>query len=191
MSRINPLIVLLLVTSLLTGLFTQPTWASDPLLVIKTNFGDIWIQLDSKNAPITVEHFLSYVDDKFYDGVIFHRVVPGFVIQAGGYSAQMQAKETSGEIKNEASNGLKNLTGTLAMARTDDPDSADAQFYINTADNPSLDKTPSKAGYTVFGHVVNGMSVVGEIELVDTGIKIGMAAVPLEPVIIHSLRRAD
>lgn len=176
---------------MLCGLFTQPSWASDPLLIIKTNFGDIWIQLDSEKAPVTIEHFLSYVDDEFYDGVIFHRVVPGFVIQAGGYTAQMNARETTGSIKNEASNGLKNLTGTLAMARTDDPDSADAQFYINTADNPSLDKTDSKAGYTVFGHVVNGMAVVGEIELVDTGIKNGMAAVPLEPVIIHSLRRAD
>jgi len=191
MSRINSLIGSLLVSGLLAGSLTQSTWASDPLLIIKTNFGDIWIQLDSKNAPVTVEHFLSYVDDKFYDGVIFHRVIPGFVIQAGGYTAQMQARETSGEIKNEASNGLKNLTGTLAMARTDDPDSADAQFYINTDDNSSLDKTASKAGYTVFGRVVNGMSVVGEIELVDTGIKNGMAAVPLEPVIILSLRRAD
>ena len=191
MSRINPLIVLLLVSVLLVGPFNRPTWAADPLLVIKTNYGDIWIQLDSKNAPITVEHFLSYVDDTFYDGVIFHRVVPGFVIQAGGYTAEMQAKETLDEIKNEASNGLKNLTGTLAMARTDDPDSANAQFFINTADNPSLDKTPSKAGYAVFGRVVNGMSVVGEIELVDTGIKNGMAAVPLDPVIILSLSRAD
>ncbi len=191
MSRINPLIVSILISGLLAGLFTQPSWASDPLLVIKTNYGDIWIQLDSEKAPITVEHFLSYVDDKFYDGLIFHRVVPGFVIQAGGYTAQMDTRETTGMIKNEASNGLKNLTGTLAMARTDEPDSADAQFYINTADNPSLDKAGSKAGYTVFGRVVNGMSVVGEIELVDTGIKNGMAAVPLEPVIIYSLRRAD
>jgi cyclophilin family peptidyl-prolyl cis-trans isomerase len=191
MSRINPLIVSILISVLLVGLFTQPSLASDPLLIIKTNYGDIWIQLDSKNAPITVDHFLSYVDDEFYDGLIFHRVVPGFVIQAGGYTAEMRAMETKGTIKNEASNGLKNLTGTVAMARTDDADSADAQFYINTADNPSLDKTGQKAGYTVFGRVVNGMSVVGEVELVDTGIKNEMAAVPLDPVIIHSLRRAD
>ena len=178
-------------TLLLSILFAQFVWASDPLVIIKTTYGDIWLQLDAQKAPITVEHFLSYVDDKFYDGVLFHRVIPGFMIQAGGFTPDMVQKETKGTIKNEASNGLKNVSGSVAMARTDDPDSADAQFYINTEDNPSLDPHANEAGYTVFGRVVQGMAVAGEIELVNTGIKNAMAAVPIEPVIIISLRRAD
>lgn len=180
-----------IIAFVLLSAYAQLSWAAKPLVIMKTSYGDVWIQLDTEKAPITVEHFLSYVDDKFYDGVIFHRVVPGFVIQAGGFNAEMQAKETQGNIKNESSNGLKNVMGSLSMARTSDPDSADAQFYINTANNPSLDSTPTKAGYAVFGKVVQGMAVVGEIELVDTGIKNSMAGVPLEPVTILSIRRAD
>ncbi|MBV1905100.1 MAG: peptidylprolyl isomerase [Pseudomonadales bacterium] len=172
-------------------LCAQFAQASDPLLIMKTSLGEVWIQLNPGKAPVTVEHFLSYVDDNYYDGVIFHRVIPGFMIQAGGYAADMQAKETQGTIVNEAHNGLKNLIGTLSMARTSDPDSADAQFFINTSNNSSLDKSHSNPGYAVFGKVIQGMSVVGEIELVDTGIKNSMAAVPVEPVVIISLRRAD
>lgn len=167
--------------------------AADPVVLISTSMGDVKVELYPDKAPITVKNFLQYVDDKHYDGTIFHRVIPNFMIQGGGFDAQMQEKKTRAPIKNEADNGLKNKTGTIAMARTSVPDSATAQFFINTKDNDFLDyrnPTPSGIGYAVFGKVLDGMDVVRKIEAVPTGRAAnGMSDVPKEPVVIKSVRR--
>ena len=165
-----------------------------PKVAIETNHGRIVLQLNPSAAPETVENFLGYVDEGFYDNTIFHRVIPGFMVQGGGFDSDMQQKSTRGPIQNEADNGLKNRTGTIAMARTQDPHSATAQFFINVSDNSFLDhssKTPQGWGYAVFGSVAEGMSVVSEIEGVKTG-RVGMHQdVPLEPVIMTSVKRVD
>ncbi len=163
--------------------------AADPLPRVKmtTSRGDIVVELDRTAAPRTVDNFLAYVNDGFYDGVIFHRVIAGFMIQGGGFDADMQRKATRAPIPNEADNGLSNLPGTIAMARTADPHSASAQFFINVKDNPFLnhrDKTTQGWGYCVFGKVVEGMAVVREIENVATTSLLGMRDVPKTPVII-------
>lgn len=140
---------------------------------LKTNKGDILIELNAAKAPITVENFLGYVKKKHYDGTVFHRVIKGFMIQGGGFSmvnGQLTEKATSKGIKNESSNGLSNQRGTIAMARTNDPDSATAQFFINVGDNAALDY-PNYGGYAVFGKVVAGMEVVDQIKATQTGIK--------------------
>src|SRR3972149_5036622 len=137
----------------------------NPVVLMETSSGNIKIELDQKNAPISVKNFLSYVDDKFYDGTIFHRVIENFMIQGGGFTSDMQQKQTKAQIKNEASNGLKNKMGTLAMARTMVVDSATAQFFINVVDNDFLDyrdNSPQGYGYAVFGKGGEGMDVVGE-----------------------------
>ena len=156
-------------------------------VLIKTNKGDITIELDLANAPITTDNFLKYVKDSFYDNTIFHRVIPDFMIQCGGFTADMEQKDTRDMIKNEADNGLKNLRGTLAMARTNAPDSATSQFFINLKDNSFLDYT-SKAnpGYAVFGKVTDGLDVMDEIATVKTGRNGYHDDVPLEAVIIES-----
>jgi cyclophilin family peptidyl-prolyl cis-trans isomerase len=163
-----------------------------PMVEITTSLGTIKVELYPDKAPKTVANFLAYVDDKFYDGTIFHRVISTFMIQGGGYDQSMQRKETRAPVVNEASNGLSNARGTIAMARTSDPDSATAQFFINVKDNAQLDRrdaTPMGAGYCVFGKVVSGMDVVDKIKAVPTGVKNGMKDVPETPVLIQSVRR--
>lgn len=155
---------------------------------LKTNMGNIIIELDAEKAPITVANFLKYVNSGFYDGVIFHRVIANFMIQGGGFTKDMQRKPTNPPIKNEADNGLKNLRGTISMARTSIPDSATSQFFINHRDNTNLDYSPGNPGYAVFGKVVEGMETVDKIAAVKTGITAGMRDVPVEPVIIESAR---
>lgn len=161
--------------------------AANPQVRITTSLGAIELELDAKRAPRTVANFLGYVDSGFYDGTIFHRVIPGFMIQGGGLVPGMKEKRTDKKINNEADNGLKNLTGTIAMARTSDPHSASAQFFINTHDNVSLDhrdKSMQGWGYAVFGKVIKGMDVVKKIEAVQTG-NAGMHQnVPVKDVVI-------
>jgi peptidyl-prolyl cis-trans isomerase A (cyclophilin A) len=152
---------------------------------------DVYLELDRARAPITVENFLAYTDAEFFDGTIFHRVIANFMIQGGGFTADMQQKPTKNPIKNEWQNGLKNSRGTIAMARTASPDSATAQFFINVKDNPNLDQPISGgAGYAVFGKVVAGMDVIEEIRAVPTGRHpSGHSDVPRDPVIIDKVRR--
>ncbi len=159
------------------------------MLLLKTNQGDIKIELFEKEAPVSVQNFLEYVESGFYAGTIFHRVIDGFMIQCGGFTADMERKSPNKPIKNEAGNGLKNDKYTLAMARTSIPDSATSQFFVNTADNGFLNRAQSQdgVGYAVFGKVVEGMDVVDKIGKVKTGNKAGMGDVPHEPVVIESV----
>ena len=160
------------------------------MVVLTTTLGEIELELDEAKAPITVKNFLQYVDDGFYDGVIFHRVISGFMIQGGGFTPAMQQKKTRATIQNEAANGLKNVRGSVAMARTSDPHSASAQFFINHKDNAFLDYPGSDGwGYAVFGRVTRGMDVVDKIAAVKTGVKSGMGDVPVETVASVSARR--
>ena len=155
---------------------------------LQTNHGSITLALDSEKAPVTVENFKSYVESGHYDGTIFHRVIDGFIIQGGGFDHDMRQKATQAEIKNEADNGLKNTTGTIAMARTSDPHSATAQFFINVADNDFLNHTAPSGqgwGYAVFGEVVEGMDVVNAIKAVSTGSHGPHQDVPRESVVIE------
>lgn len=159
------------------------------MILLKTNFGDITLELNHEKAPNTAKNFESYVKDGFYDGVIFHRVISNFMIQGGGFDENMQQKPTKDTIENEANNGLSNVKGSIAMARTMDPHSASAQFFINVKDNGFLDHTAETMegwGYAVFGAVVEGMDVVEKIKDVATGNKAGHQDVPVEPVIIES-----
>lgn len=161
-------------------------------VVMETTLGNVEIELNEAKAPITVANFLSYVDAKFYDGTIFHRVIPNFMVQGGGFTADMTQKSTKAPIKNEANNGLENRRGTIAMARTMIVDSATCQFFINTVDNGFLNfrsPDPRGYGYAVFGSVVVGMDVVDKIAAVQTGFKNGMQDVPTTPVVIKSIRR--
>ena len=163
-------------------------------VLIKTNKGDITIALDAAKAPLTVANFLQYVDDGFYAGTIFHRVIDGFMIQGGGFTRDMVQKPTRSPVKNEAANGLKNKRGTIAMARTSVVDSATAQFFINVVDNGFLDfrsPTPQGFGYCVFGEVVDGMDAVDAIRTVKTGRSGYMTDVPVEPVEIISVTRVE
>lgn len=152
---------------------------------VETSAGDFVIRLDEARAPLTVANFLEYVKSDFYAGTIFHRVVSGFVIQGGGYSADMALKPPRAAVFNESGNGLSNRRGTVAMARTAEPHSGDAQFYVNLADNLALDPKPTRWGYAVFGEVVEGLEVVDEIGHRPTGTKAGMQDVPVEPVVIR------
>lgn len=170
--------------------------STQPIVKIETNKGQIIIELNSEKAPISSENFLNYVRDGYYEQTIFHRVIPNFMIQGGGFTTEMAQKKTQGEIKNEADNGLKNLRGTLAMARTQVVDSASSQFFINLADNDFLNhqgKTPNGYGYAVFGQVTEGMNVVDEIAKVSTGNNGQHQDVPKEAVIIEamSIEEAD
>jgi peptidyl-prolyl cis-trans isomerase B (cyclophilin B) len=158
------------------------------LVKLHTNFGVITLELNAEKAPITVANFLQYVNEGFYDGTIFHRVIDGFMIQGGGFTADMQQKKTNATIKNEADNGLSNDTYTIAMARTPAPDSATAQFFINVKNNDFLNFSAPTAqgwGYCVFGKVVEGMDVVDAIKSVKTGRNAGHQDVPVESVIIE------
>ena len=162
--------------------------AANPTVVMETSAGTVKIELFEDKAPVTVKNFLAYVEDKHYDNVIFHRVIEDFMIQGGGFEPGMKEKKTKDPIKNESANGLSNEKYTLAMARTSDPDSATAQFFINVKDNKFLDGAPNKAGYAVFGKVVEGMDVVDKIKGVKTGTKAGHKDVPNEDVVIKSVR---
>ena len=165
--------------------------AAGAVVVVKTSLGEIRIELDKGKAPASVENFLGYVGQKHYDGTVFHRVIDGFMIQGGGFTADMVKKPTGPPVKNEAQNGLRNVRGSIAMARTADPNSATCQFFINVADNPGLDyPKPDGHGYTVFGRVTAGMDVVDKIKAVATGEKGGMRDVPVTPVVIESVRLA-
>jgi peptidyl-prolyl cis-trans isomerase B (cyclophilin B) len=162
----------------------------NPVVLLKTNQGDITIELNEDKAPETVANFLDYVKKNHYNGTIFHRVIDGFMIQGGGFDANMKQLPVGPAIRNEANNGLKNEGGTIAMARTNDPHSATAQFFINVADNSFLNHsspTPQGWGYAVFGKVTEGLAVVGKIKLVKTGSKGFHQDVPVQPVVIESV----
>jgi peptidyl-prolyl cis-trans isomerase A (cyclophilin A) len=161
----------------------------NPTVLMETSLGKVTIELFQKESPLSVKNFLTYVKDGFYNGTAFHRVMPGFMIQGGGFTLEMMQKSTRKPVPNEASNGLKNERGTIAMARTSDPDSATAQFFINLVDNNGLNRPqPDGYGYAVFGRVIEGMDVVDRIAGVRTGVRMGMRDVPLEPVEIKSLK---
>jgi len=167
-------------------------WAGTPnsKVHMTTNYGDIVLELDSSAAPKSVENFVNYVKNGFFDGTIFHRVIKGFMIQGGGLTADMRRKSTYSPISNEADNGLQNLRGTISMARTGDPHSATSQFFINTKDSAFLNhrgKTPRGWGYCVFGKVIEGMKVVDAIENLPTMVKAGRRDVPVQPVIITKM----
>jgi peptidyl-prolyl cis-trans isomerase B (cyclophilin B) len=174
---------------LLAGMTATVASAADqPKVLLETNLGNITLELDAKAAPATVKNFLQYVKDGFYNGTVFHRVISDFMIQGGGFTAQMRKKETRAPIKNEADNGLKNVRGSIAMARTNDPDSATAQFFINTVDNDFLNHTaPTRRGwgYAVFGKVVDGMDTVDKIRAVPTANHGMFRDVPVKPVVIN------
>jgi len=190
MGSVNRSTFLQVVASLIVAAsfaWAQPVHAADPVVVLKTSLGEIDIQLDPKNAPITTANFLAYVDKKFYDGTIFHRVIPGFVDQGGGFTSDMNEKQTDAPIKNEATNGLHNLRGTISMARTNDPDSATSQFFLNLVDNSSkLDPGGvSPDGYAVFGKITKGLDVMDKIAAIPTG----PGDVPTTQIVIISARR--
>lgn len=179
--------VLFIMMIMLTLLSTPAPAEENPRVVLETGMGNITLELYPTQAPLTVKNFLTYVDEKFYEGTIFHRVIRGFMIQGGGMTADMGEKPTHTPIRNEANNGLKNDRGTIAMARTQVPDSATAQFFINAKDNAFLNfrsKTVEGYGYCVFGKVIKGMDVVDAIEAVATGNKGYHQDVPLKPVVI-------
>jgi cyclophilin family peptidyl-prolyl cis-trans isomerase len=178
--------------------------AKNPVVVMKTSMGTIKIELFEDKAPVTVKNFLKYVDDKHYDGTVFHRVIPGFMIQGGGFEkglneatsmeeVEKKEKKTREPIKNESTNGLSNKKYTVAMARTSKPDSATAQFFINVLDNTRLDRAEDGVGYCVFGKVIEGTDVVEKIENVETKVLIPrhFTHVPVKEVVIESVRRAD
>ena len=167
----------------------KPKVKEKPVVVMETSKGTIKIQLEDEKAPGTVANFLQYVDDKFYDGTIFHRVMPNFMIQGGGFGPDMNEKPTRDTIQNEATNGLANLRGTVAMARRPDPHSATAQFFINHKTNQALDNSTDSFGYCVFGKVIEGMDIIDAIAQVPTGSKGPHGNVPLAAVTIETVRR--
>ena len=161
------------------------------MISFETSHGGFTVELFPKEAPVTVENFLKYVDDGFFDGTIFHRIVPGFVIQGGGLTADFANKKTRAPIGNEANNGLKNTRGSLSMARTSDINSATSQFFVNLKDNGFLDHGPRDYGYAVFARVTDGMEVIDRIAGVTTGRRKGYQDAPLEDVVIVSARRLE
>ncbi len=197
--KLRNLVTLTLLTALFLNIAgTAPAFAekgqNNPMVYVKTNLGNFTIELYEDKAPLTVENFLHYVDHKFYNGLIFHRVIDGFMIQGGGFSPDMVQKSPSPPIKNEATNGLKNLKYTIAMARTGVVDSATSQFFINVKDNEALDHrgtNQQEFGYCVFGKVVEGMEVIDKIKAVKTTKKGNYSDVPVKPVIIKSVSRLN
>ncbi|MBI2985549.1 MAG: peptidylprolyl isomerase [Deltaproteobacteria bacterium] len=165
--------------------------AENPVVSMTTSLGEVRLEIFLNQSPITAKNFLDYVNDRFYDGLIFHRVIPGFMIQGGGFDKDMRQKPARVAIKNEASNGLRNDTGTLAMARTSVVDSATCQFFINVKDNDFLNHKNTSAqdfGYAVFGRVIEGMDVIRKIEKIKTDSQGMHQDVPVEPVLIHSIQ---
>jgi cyclophilin family peptidyl-prolyl cis-trans isomerase len=187
--QLLPLIALLLGLTGTTATAAPAEPAGNPLVRLETSLGNIDIEVYPDKAPKTVENFLKLVDDGFYNGLIFHRVVPGFVIQTGGYDATLTYRDPPGTVVNESRNGLSNQIYSVAMARLSDPDSADTQFFINVKHNPHLDGSRVQPGYTVFGQVIAGKEVVHEIELVDTHMEGGMVGVPETDVVILRAHR--
>ncbi len=181
--------IILLIVILLTTIHFNGGKQMTPTITIETNKGNITIELDEVNAPETVKNFLSYVDEGFYNGTIFHRVIPNFMIQGGGFTPEGVQKKTKPPIKLESNNGLKNVRGTIAMARTNIPDSATSQFFINTVDNDFLNYKPGNPGYAVFGKVIEGMDVIGAISSVRTSNK-PMPDWPIEEIKIISIKRS-
>ncbi len=188
--------VLILVVSL--ALLTAPAAAladdeavpPHPQIVLETNEGNILLELDGRRAPLTVRNFLGLVEDGYYDGTIFHRVIPDFMVQGGGYTRDLELKEPEGSVPNESGNGLTNLRGTVAMARQSEPHTAMAQFYINVADNKGLNPRPDRWGYAVFGYVIEGMDVVDKIAAARTGPAGGFPSdVPVAAIIINKAYR--
>ena len=187
----------MMAVALMVTISAQSDDAPNPRVLIQTTDGDITVELFADKSPITVENFLRYADDGHYDGTVFHRVISNFMIQGGGFDAELREKETRGPIVNESKNKLHNTRGTLAMARTSDPDSAAAQFFINQRSNLRLDWTPGNEGYTVFGEVLEGMQVVDIIALSDTSQAQAMTTrgpsvfqdVPVKPIVINSMSR--
>lgn len=184
------------VYALLLGLFLTggafAAEAKNPVLVIETSEGTVKVELFQKEAPISTKNFLDYAKSGFYEGTIFHRVIPGFMIQGGGFTKEMSQKPTNAPIKNEAANGLKNERGTLAMARTGVVDSATGQFFINVVNNEFLNHRPGGPqtyGYAVFGKVLEGMDVVDKIAATRTGFVKGFSDVPLNPIVIKSVKQ--
>ena len=161
------------------------------MILFETTLGDFKIEFYEKEAPVSVANFKQYIDKGFFDGTIFHRIVPGFVIQGGGFTEDMTQKKTAAPIKNEADNGLKNSRGTLSMARTNDINSATSQFFVNLKDNVFLDHQRGNFGYAVFARVTEGMDVIDKIAAVETGRKRGFDDVPIDPVIMKSVRKVD
>jgi cyclophilin family peptidyl-prolyl cis-trans isomerase len=185
--------IILILACLVGSAMAQENEQSNPQVVLQTSKGDIEIELYVDKAPLTVENFLRYVESGFYNGTIFHRVIHGFMIQGGGFSKDMSKKPTLGPIQNEANNGLSNVRGTIAMARTPNPHSATAQFFINTVDNAFLNfksQTPSGWGYAVFGKVVKGLEVIDAISKVKTGNQGRFRDVPQTPVEIIAVRKS-
>jgi len=160
------------------------------MIRFETTLGDFTIEFHEKEAPLSVANFLRYIEDGFFDGTIFHRIVPGFVIQGGGFTEDMTQKQTHPPVKNEADNGLKNDRGTLSMARTNDINSATSQFFVNLKDNEFLDHKKGNFGYAVFARVTEGMEVIDRIAAVETGRRRGFDDVPVKPVLMKSVRRA-
>jgi len=182
----------LLICGILFSSLLSVTAIAGTKVKMETNKGDIIIELNDAKAPITVKNFLKYADEGFYNGLIFHRIISGFMIQGGGFSKDMKQKKNHAPIKNEAYNGLTNDVGTIAMARTGVVDSATSQFFINVNNNASLNfrsKTQGGFGYAVFGKVIKGMPVVNKIKAVTTTVKNGMRDVPVEAVIIEKVTR--
>jgi len=161
------------------------------MIRFETSLGDFTIEFFEKEAPLSVANFKSYIDEGYFDGTIFHRIVPGFVIQGGGFTEDMTQKKTKPPVKNEADNGLKNKRGTLSMARTNDINSATSQFFVNLKDNDFLDNSRGNFGYAVFAKVTDGMDVVDKIAAVATGRKKGFDDVPVETVTMKSVRSLD
>ena len=202
-TRPQPLILALMLTVLSGGVMflssvavadkqprleSEPIYATNPTVVIETTKGNIELELLPKFAPKHVANFLNLVEAEFYTGLIFHRVIPNFMIQAGGYDVGVNYKETGGiSVPNESFNGLRNKRGSVAAARLDDPDSASTQFFINVRDNFYLDAKPGQPGYTVFARVIDGFDTVERIELTDTHLRKGMAGVPEQPITILSV----
>jgi cyclophilin family peptidyl-prolyl cis-trans isomerase len=179
----------LLVLLMLAAAMAAPAGAANPQVKLETTQGTIVIELDAAKAPVTVSNFLEYVKSGFYDGTVFHRVIPSFMIQGGGFTGKMEQKPAREPIVNESANGLVNTRGTVAMARTPDPNSATAQFFINLKDNAFLDKAKAQDGYgyCVFAKVVKGMNVVDAIAAVKTGTVGGFQDVPMQPVVIKKV----
>lgn len=161
------------------------------MVKLETSHGDITLEMFTEKAPITVANFLQYVDEGYFDGTVFHRIIPNFVIQGGGFTMEMVQKETREKIKNEADNGLNNERGTLSMARTSEVDNATSQFFISLRDNTNLDHTESSFGYAVFARVVEGMDVVDEIAKVETATVGHHSDVPVEPVVVNKATRLE
>lgn len=174
----------------LLALGSVPAQNKNPIVVMETSLGTIKIELYEKKAPITVKNFLDYTEAKHYDGTIFHRVIPGFVVQGGGFLPGLKEKQTKAPIKNESTNGLSNKRGSIAMARTSVPDSATAQFYFNLKDNTGLDREKARdgVGYCVFGQIIEGLDVLDKIAKVKTGERGGHEDVPVEDVVLKTVR---